>query len=305
MIAILSTTLLTAQATFSYGGPSLPASKLFELVKDQTSIRVETEGISHVHLYVKVDSVSVPDLVAKVAEVTGASSSLIEGGGYRLSVGKGQLVKFAEAENKSIASGLKWAIDRQKGILADALDWSEIRSNQRAREWTKTLEDSVKDFGSQQGVISLNIGGTMDLPASLVLAKILTTIAPEKLISSDKVFRLSDKPNTYQVGLGLDLSGTYKDFVQANNRLHDLSIPRPSGLELSYGLAPGKIGVNDISKTTVIVARENPSDFGIIVAISDRNGDVLGKSEIRWQLPAQTQDVPSVFGGSIEYKGSF
>lgn len=299
----LALALLAQSGTVSYDAPMGTVRQVLEQVAKDSKLKIEHSGIAHIPILVQVKDVETKALLKRIADVTDSELTEIQGG-FRLSRGPNRIQRANDEEAKDLAARLQVAIDEKKRSLGSLTDWSEKAVEERADKMATRIEGAIKGNETRaENYIDVTFGDTLDLPASLVLAKLMALPASTWVGTPGNVIRLSDKPNRYQRRLQTDLSSAYSQYADAHNRMLNMTQARLQNPRLTFGLDNRNLEAGDVNRTVVLANWVYPGSVGLSVLLVDRASNVAGKVSMSFSLgPAPAATKPFFEGDENEVK---
>lgn len=293
----LALALLAQSGTVSYDAPMGTVRQVLEQVAKDSKLKIEHSGIAHIPILVHVKNVETKALLQRIAEVTDSELTPIQGG-FRLSRGPNRVQRANDEEAKDLAARLQVAIDEKKKSLGSLTDWSEKAVEERADKMATRIEGAIKGNETRaENYIDVTFGDTLDLPASLVLAKLMALPASTWVGTPGNVIRLSDKPNRYQRRLQTDLNSAYSQYADAHNRMLNMTQARLQNPRLTFGLENRNLEAGDVNRTVVLANWVYPGSVGLSVLLVDRASNVAGKVSMSLNLAPASPAAKAFFEG--------
>lgn len=275
--------------------PIQPARTVLERVATESGLKVEHTGIAQLPILVQAKGIDPKKLLDKIARVTDSELTAISGG-YRLSRGANRVTAADREEGADLATRLEKSLDQKREALKERLDWSDKKVEERSDSIVKKVEEAMKNNPVPDNLyMNIMFGDDLDMPASLVLAKLYSLPASTWVGAPGTVIRLSDRPNRFQRPLKADLKPVYDQYTSAHNRMVAMTQSRIQNPRVSYGMENRQLATGDVDRTVVMANWVYPGYVGLSVLVVDKDANVVGS--VSQSLPLSPADsLKAAFG---------
>lgn len=284
----LALVLLAQSKPIDIDLPIRPARTVLERISTESGLKIEHTGIAQLPILVKAKQIDPKLLLEKIARVTDSDLMLINGG-YRLSHGANRISAAAQEEAADLAKRLEKSLDEKRDALKERLDWSDKKLDERADSLVKKVEEAMKNNTLRENdYMNIMFGDDLDMPASLVLAKLYSLPASTWVGAPGTVIRLSDRPNRFQRPLKVDMNPIYAQYISAHNRMVTQTQSRIQNTHVSFGLENRQLSTGDVNRTVVMANWVYPGYVGLSVLLVDKESNVVGS--VSQSLPLSPAD---------------